>query len=47
MEVQERNEKLEETLVYIHKVWSNSYLRLIIERALVGKFDFLEDKEGE
>ena len=43
-EVKEDNRvrNLEDTLVYIHTMWSNPYMRYIISKALVNDFKFLD-----
>jgi hypothetical protein len=40
-----RIRNLEATLKYIHRNWSNPFMRLVIERALVGRFELIENKE--
>ena len=43
-ELETRIEKLEDTLLYIRWMWNNTYMRLLIDRALVGNYDLMEDE---
>ena len=46
-DLEARVHQLERTLKCIRWIWHNPYMRLMIDRALIGNYDLVEDQNDK